>query len=107
MIGNKDKDDALLYIRSRLDTGELLSQLAEECAELGKAALKLRRTYNSTNPTPVTRSQAAQNLAEEIADVTLIFEALRLDPSEQAYETIRELKAARWASRLKEAEGSK
>lgn len=31
---------------------ELLAQLAEEGAELAQAALKLRRAYDGTNPTP-------------------------------------------------------
>lgn len=35
-----------------LTPAELLAQLAEESAELAQAALKLRRAYDGTNPTP-------------------------------------------------------
>lgn len=48
---------------------ELLCQMAEEAAELSKAALKLRRAMDGTNPTPMTVAEARKNLIEEIADV--------------------------------------
>ena len=41
---------------------EMLSQLAEECCELGQAALKLRRVLDKKNPTPVTEEEARANL---------------------------------------------
>ena len=47
----------------------LLEQLAEECAELGKAALKLARIVRRENPTPVTKEEALENLREEYTDV--------------------------------------
>lgn len=56
-------------VRQKLGKAEILAQLAEECAELGKAALKLRRVLDGTNPTPVTAEEANANLREEIADV--------------------------------------
>lgn len=37
-----------------LPEDELLTQLAEECSEAAKAALKLRRVRNGANPTPVS-----------------------------------------------------
>lgn len=46
-----------------------LEQLAEECAELGKAALKLARILRNENPTPVTRKGAEADLLEEWTDV--------------------------------------
>lgn len=46
-----------------------LEQLAEECTELGKAALKLARILRNENPTPVTREDAKANLLEEWTDV--------------------------------------
>ena len=58
------------FIRDRLDQEELLCQLAEEAAELSKAALKLRRAYgNTNNPTPISAKEAYENLVEEAADV--------------------------------------
>lgn len=47
----------------------MLEQLAEECAELGKAALKLARIVRKENPTPVTKEEALENLREEYTDV--------------------------------------
>jgi hypothetical protein len=37
-----------------------LEQLAEECAELSQAALKLARLHRGENPTPVTEQEAAK-----------------------------------------------
>lgn len=47
----------------------MLEQLAEECAELGKAALKLARVQRGENPTPVTSEEAWASLKEEYTDV--------------------------------------
>lgn len=46
-----------------------LEQLAEECTELAKAALKLARIERGENPTPVTAREAAANIIEEFTDV--------------------------------------
>ena len=91
------------YIRECLSREELLTQLAEECAELSKAALKLRRAYNGGNPTPMTRADAYNNLIEEIADVTLCIEVLGFNSPENLYNIgqIWEEKLSRWANRLK------
>lgn len=96
--------DAIEYVRENLSQEELLCQLAEECAELSKAALKLRRIYAGVNPTPVTRAEAFQNLLEEIADVTLCVEVLGMNTPEVLYNCGRiwEEKSARWMNRLKE-----
>lgn len=69
------------YIRENVPQAELLAQLAEEATELAHAALKLRRVYDGTNPTPVKRSEAYDNLKEEIADVELLLTVLHLDMS--------------------------
>lgn len=66
-------------IRSRLRRTELLAQLAEECAELGHAALKLRRAIDTANPTPVPARTAEKNLREEIADVLLLMQLCTWD----------------------------
>ena len=91
------------YIQQMLSKEELLVLLAEECAELGKAALKLRRAYNGENPTPMTRADAYTNLVEEIADVTLCIEVLGLNSTENLYNIgkIWEEKLTRWELRLK------
>ena len=64
-------------IKQHIPQDELLAQLAEECAELSQAALKLRRALTGINPTPVTADEARWNLVEEVADVkTAISEAV-------------------------------
>ena len=97
--------DAIEYVRKTLSKEEQLAQLAEECAELGKAALKLRRVYDGRNPTPVTRPEAFNNLVEEIADVTLCMEVLGMNTAEVLYNCakIRLEKAARWKKRIQES----
>lgn len=56
----------------------LLEQLAEECAELGKAALKMARIFRRENPTPVTREDAEIALIEEYTDVVQCAQELGL-----------------------------
>lgn len=99
-------------IRAMLSRGEVLCQLAEEAAELGQAALKLRRALEGVNPTPVPVNEAEARLAEEVADVLLCLElaGATAGPGVPAKidGTMFE-KAARWAGRLaareKETEG--
>lgn len=98
--------DAFEFIREKVSQEELLAQLAEEASELTHAALKLRRVYGGTNPTPVKRSEAFSNLKEEIADVLLLLSILDLGESRnmpEYYKTM-DAKLARWAQRLLEAE---
>ena len=91
------------YIQEKLPTTELLAQLAEEATELAQAALKLRRVYDGTNPTPTTYEDALGNLHEEIADVRLLLEILRLDTPhcESLQNAISRAKLKRWAERLR------
>lgn len=53
----------------RIGRPAMLEQLAEECAELGKAALKYSRVLRRENPTPVTEEEAFKSLMEEWTDV--------------------------------------
>lgn len=99
------EDKNIELIRSKLSQEDLLCQLAEECAELSQAALKLRRVYGGKNPTPVNIAEAYHNILEEIADVTLCLEVLNTTP--QALLEVRKtinIKKNRWATRLLEAE---
>ena len=50
----------------------MYEQLAEECNELGKAALKLARVLRGENPTPVTEEAARAKVIEEFTDVAQI-----------------------------------
>ena len=91
------------YIQNRISRSELLAQLAEECAEMAQAALKLRRTMNDENPTPVSREDAEANLIEEHADVNLVLMALGWQDKHERQRIVGE-KAERWAKRLGDAE---
>ena len=91
-------------IKINLPETEILSQLAEEAAELAQAALKLRRAYTGINPTPVTRRAAYNALLEELADVYVCIHAMRLDDCETLSmgQRVANEKMARWAARLEE-----
>lgn len=76
---------------------ELLAGLSEECCELGRAALKLRRVYDGGNPTPTTEREAIDNLEEEIADVMVYLS--QIPYSKTQVEMIREAKTRRMEER--------
>ena len=59
----------MINIMEEIGEPAVLEQLAEECAELSKAALKLARILREENPTPVTRAAARAALTEEKEDV--------------------------------------
>lgn len=59
------------YMRDKIGTAAMYEQLAEESAELCKAALKMARIIRGENPTPVTSRQAAGDLLEEYTDVII------------------------------------
>lgn len=92
--------NAFLFVREHLPQTELLAQLAEEATELAHAALKLRRAYDGTNPTPVSRGEALEAIKEEIADVELLLACLDLDQFDGDYTRIKQAKLERWARRL-------
>ena len=99
-------------ILDRLPLEELLCQLSEESRELAQAALKLRRARTGTNPTPRTERECIENLAEEYADIGLVYALIRAvldDPalSDESLEVIQTRKAARWAGRLDVQGGAK
>lgn len=77
---------------------ELLAGLAEEGAELAHAALKLRRVYDKNNPTPKTQETAIEDLYEEVADVMLYVDQLKLNIVD--IDRIKNEKMNRWLRRL-------
>ena len=97
--------DAKQYITEHLPQTEILAQLAEEAAELAQAALKLRRCYDGTNPTPMKWTTAKESLLEEYGDVLDCMELL-ITPTESAQVAEqRKEKFIRWESRLREKKG--
>lgn len=97
----------LAFIRQKLSKEELLCQLAEEASELAQAALKLRRVFDGTNPTPTTRKEAVRNFSEEISDVALLVYLLGLDNHLARDNEIMNFKLNRWCDRLKERKNEK
>lgn len=96
--------DPIGMIVGRLDEKELLCQLAEEASELSQAALKLRRAYDGTNPTPKSERECFEQLIEEMCDVCVCCTALGLDTREnrRRMAEIMQEKIMRWAARLEE-----
>lgn len=102
-----------------LPEDELLTQLAEECSEAAKAALKLRRARNGVNPTPVSEKDAFENLVEELADIYLCAIVLfggelpdddpdnMMDELGDSIVDTMEEKLHRWKARLAEREEAK
>ena len=79
---------------------ELLAGLAEEASELAQASLKLRRVYDGTNPTPKTEGVAIDDLYEEVADVMLYVDQLKLNIVD--IDRIKGEKMNRWLRRLEQ-----
>ena len=78
-----------------------LELLAEECAELAQAALKLARVQRDENPTPVTRREAVDHLAEECADVGIIINQVKGIPGlPEKVSFVEDFKMKRLAERL-------
>ena len=94
--------DAFEIIEEKIPQAELLALLAEEAVELAHAALKLRRVYDGTNPTPVKGSEAFADLKEELADVGLVVSVLGYDRHRPEIARIQQAKLKRWLSRLGE-----
>ena len=83
-------------IKGRLGEAEVLAQLAEECAELAQAALKMRRALDRKNPTPKTVEECRRDLCEEYLDVIICTGVLNLDLPPEGVER----KMLRWMKRL-------
>lgn len=96
--------DAFELITEKVPQTELLALLAEEAVELAHAALKLRRVYDGTNPTPVKGAAAFADLKEEMADVELVISVLGLNRHSHEIMRIQQDKLERWVTRLEAKE---
>ena len=90
-----------MNIIEEIGTAAMLEQLAEECNELGKAALKLARIIRKNNPTPVTEEQAKENLCEEAGDVINCIEMLEGANILFVDDDARKYKICRWENRIR------
>lgn len=89
-------------IVSKIGLPATLEQLAEEAAELSKAALKVARVIRGENPTPVGYCQAVDALLEETADVRNCLKVLE-DAFIMDTEKLEGEKLNRWLDRLEAA----
>ena len=84
-------------------------QLAEECAELAQAALKMIRAYHKE--TPLTPEVASMNLLEEVADVWLMLDAvfshMLNDDQRAGFHDMYAMKEKRMYSRMLDKETNK
>lgn len=76
-MDEKDYAEAMYAMDRRHDWDYLYRQLAEVCAELGHAALKLVRA--GKDETPVHIEDASTAYVEELADVYLMIDIARTD----------------------------
>ena len=97
-------DNNMNEIKRSVPVVELMAGLAEECCELAQEALKLRRVWDKTNPTPMTEDMAIDHLYEEIADVRLYLN--QIDVNMASIEEIMAEKEARWKKRLERTDNN-
>lgn len=97
-----DQKEFIDGIKEHLSFEELCAGLAEEAAELAQAALKLRRSLDMSNPTPVSPADAYGNLTEEVADVLLCLRTMGFDIGKQEVQDVQNRKVKRWLGRLQE-----
>ena len=96
-------------VSRRLSQYDIVLQLAEEASELSAAASKCLRVSRGENPSPLSISQAADAMIEELADVmTVLLAGHYLEHADwqtgfvihAAILKIMSYKMARWAARL-------
>ena len=85
-------------ITDKIPVTELLAGLAEEATELAQAALKLRRCYDGTNPTPADPDIQYECFLEEIGDVELYLDNMSIN--RQVITDYKAAKLERWQKRL-------
>lgn len=68
------------YIRKTVSAAARYEQLAEECAELAQAALKVARYAREENPPRKDPAQIFCDLLEEVSDVILCLESVNVNP---------------------------
>lgn len=90
-------------IISRQSQASRLEQLAEECAELGHAALKLARKRRGESPTDAEERLLITGLTAEAGDVLACLDQLEDVLDGRKVNRWKRVKINRWRSRLEEA----
>lgn len=65
------KENNVALIREIIGDAAVCEQLAEECAELAHASLKMARILRNENPTPLSEDQVYEQMSDEFTDVIL------------------------------------
>lgn len=81
----------------------MLEMLAEECAELSQAALKLARKKRGENPTPRSEMECLAAVTEEAADVLVCLDQLGGAIDMERVNAIKAQKLVRWKKRMERA----
>lgn len=89
------------YMKDHIGEPAMYEQMAEECTELAKAALKMARIIRNENPTPVTESEAYKNIIEEYTDVQTCARELGIESDPE----IERRKEVRFYERYKRMKG--
>lgn len=89
----------MIDILEEIGQAAVLEQLAEECCELGQAALKSARFVRGENPTPVSEEDLSRQMVEEFSDVMLVWAVLTGDQDQWANAP----KLKRWIERIEAA----
>lgn len=87
------------FIRDCISEATLYENLAEECTELAKAALKKARKLRGENPTPKTIEEIDADIDEELTDVKVCLFVLDLGSTLNNFYR----KLTRWCDRIKES----
>ena len=90
--------EMMASIKKKIPVCELMAGLAEEASELAQAALKLRRVWDQTNPTPKKEEEAVEDLFEEIGDVYLYVKMIGVPEYSIKEKAVTKLN--RWSKRL-------
>ena len=88
------------YMLDHIGEPAMYEQMAEECVELAKAALKMARIERGENPTPVTASEMHDAIIEEYTDIVNCANELKIHSSP----TIAKYKMERFKTRWEEAQ---
>lgn len=96
---NKQELKILRLVIAKFGIDYQLAIVQEECAELIQAISKLKRAGNSDHPGRTAKA-AMNNLYEEVADVQIMLDQIRIMYPSHAYDTIRTQKIARIQKRM-------
>ena len=86
-------------MREKIGDAAMYEQLAEECTELAKAALKVARYIRGENPTGREYKELYDNFIEECIDVGICFIEFENELSANSIEELADAKMKRFEER--------